>query len=179
MVGFAAQEFIRDLFMGLHITTDDFFKVGDVIKYGDHIGVVKKFTLHSTQIEDLYTKNIISISNRNLDATEVVSGQINLYIGLSYTEDFEKIHKVMQALAEQLPQRIEGVSDAIYKGTSEFSDSNIKYLLTVIMDPRQIPLLSVRTMTEIQREFRKAGIEIPYPQLDVHLDGAINQTSQG
>ena len=55
----------------------------------------------------------------------------------------------------------------------------IKYLLTVMMDPRQITLLSVRTMTEIQREFRKAGIEIPYPQLDVHLDGAINQTSQG
>ena len=170
VIGFAAQEFLRDIFMGIHITSDSFFKVGDVIKYGDYIGVVQKFTLQTTQIRDIYTRNIVSISNRNLHIAEVMSGVVDLRIGLSYDEDFEKIHRVMKDLARTLPERVEGIKESVYKGTSEFNDSTINYMLSITMDPRKVPQLRRNVLMELQREFRDNDIVFPYPQLDVHMD---------
>jgi len=170
VIGFAAQEFLKDMFMGIHISSDSFFKVGDVIKYKDYIGVVQKYTLQTTQIKDLYTRNIVNISNRNLDVVEVMSGMIDLRIGLSYTEDFEKIHRVMENLAKTLPERVPGITQSIYKGTSEFNESTINYMLSIFMDPMQMPQLRRNVLMEIQREFRANDIEFPFPQLDVHFD---------
>ena len=170
VVGFAAQEFLKDMFMGIHITSDSFFQVGDVIKYKDYIGVVEKFTLQTTQIRDLYTRSFVSISNRNLDIVEVMSGMIDLRIGLSYDEDFEKIHRVMEGLAAKLPERVEGITSSIYKGTSEFNDSSINYMLSINMDPKQMPQLRRNVLMEIQREFRENDITFPFPQLDIHMD---------
>lgn len=171
VIGFAAQEFLKDIFMGIHITTDNFYKVGDVLKYKDYIGVVQKFTMQTTQIKDIYTRNIINISNRNLDIAEVMSGMVDLRIGLSYNEDFEKVHRVMEELARTLPARVEGITESIYKGTSEFNESTINYMISIFMEPAKVPQLRRNVLMEIQKEFRKNDIVFPFPQLDVHFDG--------
>ena len=177
VIGFAAQEYLKDFFMGVHISSDTFFKVGDVIKFRDHIGVVTAFTMKTTKIKDIYTRNIISISNRNLDVVEVMSNMVDLRIGLSYNEDPERIHAVMKELAKKLPERVEGVEDSIYKGTSEFNDSTVNYMISVFMDPEKVPQLQRNVLMEIQREFASEGIEFPFPQLDVHVDGYTEASS--
>ncbi|MGX8703846.1 MAG: mechanosensitive ion channel family protein [bacterium] len=170
VVGFTAQEVMKDFLMGLRITSEDIFKVGDVIKYGNNIGVVTKFTLLTTHIRDIYTRSILCVSNRKLEVVEVIAGMVDLRIGLSYTEDFEKVHKVMEQLASTMTERVPGITESLYKGTSEFNESSVNYMLTVFMDPTQMPQLRRNVLMEIQREFKKNDIIFPYPQLDVHFD---------
>ena len=170
VVGFAAQEVMKDFLMGLRITSEAIFKVGDVIKYEDHIGVVTKYTLLTTHIRDIYTRSVICVSNRKLDVVEVIAGMIDLRIALSYTEDFEKIHKVMENLANTMSERVPGITESIYKGTSEFNDYSTNYMITIFMDPTQMPQLRRDVLMEIQRELRKHEIQFPFPQLDVHFD---------
>lgn len=170
VVGFAAQEVMKDFLMGSRITSEAIFQVGDVIKYDGHIGVVTKFTMLTTHIRDIYTRSVLCVSNRKLDVVEVIAGMVDLRIGLSYNEDFEKIHGVMENLAKTLPERVPGITESIYKGTSEFNSSTINYMLSIFMDPTQMPQLRRNVLMEIQREFRKNDIRFPFPQLDVHFD---------
>ena len=169
VIGFAAQEALKDIFMGIHITSDDFFKVGDVIKFRDYTGEVQKFTLRTTRIEDIRTHSIISISNRNLDVVEVISRLVDLKLNLPYYVNHKEIHAALQEITENLPKVVEGVESSVYKGTSDFNDSSVTYIIGIYVDPQNMPQLRRDALMEIQKELAERGIEFPYPQVDVHM----------
>ena len=73
VIGLALQDIIKDTIMGLHIISDSFFSVGDVIRVDDKEGIVRSFTLRTTKIELLTTHDIYIVCNRNIDRASVSS----------------------------------------------------------------------------------------------------------
>ena len=78
IIGFAVQDALKDIIKGFDIISDDYYQVGDVIKYGDIEGKVISVGIKTTKIEDIRSFNLISISNRNIEQVEVVSHLINI-----------------------------------------------------------------------------------------------------
>ena len=78
IVGFALQDAMKDIFRGLEIVADDYYDIGDVIKFNDNFGQVLSINLRTTRIQDINTMNIVSIANRNIDKVEVSTGYIYL-----------------------------------------------------------------------------------------------------
>ena len=66
IVGLALQDFLKDVIMGIHIITDHFFSVGDVVRYGDIEGVVIGFTMKTTRLRNIYDQTITTVCNRNI-----------------------------------------------------------------------------------------------------------------
>ena len=62
IIGFAIQDALKDIIKGIDIIADNYYNVGDVIKYGDITGKVLSIGLKTTKLEDVYTFNIVSIS---------------------------------------------------------------------------------------------------------------------
>ena len=80
--GFAIQDWLKDIIRGSSIISDDYFKVGDIVKYNDIEGKVLVIGLKTTKIKDIKTSNIISIANRKIEEVEIVSNLI--YVRIPY-----------------------------------------------------------------------------------------------
>ena len=78
--GFAIQDALKDVIKGIDIITDSYYQVGDIIRVNKYTGKVLSIGIKTTKIEDVFEKNIVSISNRNIEEVEVISHMINIDI---------------------------------------------------------------------------------------------------
>lgn len=170
IVGFALQDILKDFIMGIYIVWDNFFTIGDVVSYGDITeGEVIGFNLKSTKIYDVNTGNTITVSNRNISEILKISTWLDIGIPASYKENLEKIRQIMNEIAERALS-IEGVTDSKFLGTDEFKDSLIIYKIRVFCPADKKAPIKRAVNGLIQDVYNEHSIEIPFNQLDVHLD---------
>ena len=94
--GFAIQDALKDIIKGIDIIADSYYQVGDVIRVGKYTGLVLSIGIKTTKIEDIFEKNIVSISNRNIEQVEVLSHMINIDIPLPYDLDLDTYEKTIK-----------------------------------------------------------------------------------
>ncbi len=167
VVGFALQDALKDIIRGLDIVSGSYYDIGDLIKFGDNLGVVQSITLRTTKIRDINTNNIVSIANRNIDKVEIDAGYIYISVPLPYDLKIEKADAVMKAIAKNLA-KTELVTSAKYQGLTMIDDSTLNYQVMVTCEPAnrlQARRNSLHTIIETLEENK---ITVPYAQLDVH-----------
>ncbi|MBQ9022333.1 MAG: mechanosensitive ion channel family protein [Eubacterium sp.] len=171
IVGLALQDYLKDIIMGTHIVRDSFFKEGDVVKYGDQEGVVIEFNMRTTKIRCFSTGNILTVSNRNISEISVVpeSQFQDIDIGLPYEEDHQRVFDVLAKACGQIAQ-LDGVDDCVMKGILKFEDSDILYRVRFFCYPSKKYDLRLAANRIILECLTEAGISIPYPQIDVHMN---------
>ena len=169
ILGLALQETLKDVFMGFHILNDSFFAVGDVVLIDGQEGEVISFSLRTTKLRLLADGSTCVLCNRNIERVTVASHQVNVLVPLSYHDDVDRIRALMTSLAEAV-QTMDGIEQCAFVGTEDFGSSSIAYKLRFWCDPTQKDQLRRDVLGTVQDELKKAGISIPFDQLDVHLD---------
>lgn len=165
--GLAIQDWLKDIIRGSSILSDDYFKVGDVVKYNGIEGKVLVIGLKTTKIKDLATSNVISIANRNIEEIEVVSNFIYVRVPMPYEIDIERAEKAIDDIMK-LVDEYETVEKCRYLGVTEFKDSSTEYLLEVSGNPINKLQRKRDTLRAIKVGLAKNNIEIPYTQIDIH-----------
>lgn len=165
--GFAIQDALKDVIKGFDIITDSFYKVGDLVRIDNYTGIVTAIGIKTTKIEDIFEKNIISISNRNIDKVEILSHMINIDIPLPYDLKLKEAEKIIDYIVNNI-KKIDKVENAEYRGVNEFADSSIKYRIKVYCPP--IDKIQIRrdSLTCILKCLEEKNIEIPFTQIDIH-----------
>ena len=167
VIGFALQDALKDIIRGFEIVSDDYYEIGDVIKYGNNVGQVLSVTLRTTKIQDINTMNIVSIANRNIDQAEIVSGYIYIPIPIPYDIPIDQAEVAMHDIIKHLIHR-DKITDAKYQGITAIADSSLNYQIFVTcnpMDQLQVRRDCLRTIITVLKEHK---IHIPYTQLDIH-----------
>lgn len=167
ILGLALQDLLKDIIMGINILSEDFFMVGDIVKYENIEGKVLSIGLRNTKIKDIYTDHIFYITNRNIDKIQNVSGSLYVSIPAPYEEPLEKIEQIMQEACEKMKQE-EYVSECKYIGVGAFESSSIMYKLKVICNPEFKPSVYRKVLRCVKVLFDSNNIEIPYQQIDIH-----------
>ena len=167
IVGLALQDYLKDLIMGVHILTDHFFSVGDVVRYKGMEGIVISFTTKTTKIQSMDDFSVMSVSNRNIDEISVLGDFMYINIPISYKEDVNKVHRVLGEITEKVKE-IDGVKTAVYKGIFDFKDSSIFYRINYFANPKDKWNVWYKVVKLVQEGLWAEGIEIPFNQLDVH-----------
>ena len=167
VIGLALQDALKDIIMGINIVTDDFFSIGDVVKYKDIEGKVVNFGLKTTKIQDLVTNNIVSISNRNINEIEKVSKKIYVGIPAPYGLAVEDVEKVIESIILEIKKN-EDIIDCSYIGVSDFEASDVLYKLEVQCEPEYKLKAKRYTLRCIKMILDKNKIEIPFQQIDIH-----------
>ena len=165
--GLAIQDWLKDIIRGSSILSDDYFAVGDLVKYKEIEGRVLVLGLKSTKIQDIRTGNVVSIANRNIEEIEVVSNLIYINIPMPYELPIQSAERVIENIISKIKNN-SNVNDSNYKGVNEFADSSIKYLIEITYN--QPYKLQVRrdALRTILLEMEKNGISVPYTQIDIH-----------
>lgn len=165
--GLAIQDWLKDIIRGSSIISDDYFEVGNIVKYKNIEGKVLVIGLKTTKIKDLATGNIISVANRNIDEVELVSNFIYIRIPMPYEVKLNKAEKAIEDIVKLVKEN-DKVKSCEYKGVAELADSKIEYLLSVECNP-EFKLQTKRdTIRCILEGLESNKIEVPYTQIDIH-----------
>ena len=167
IIGFAIQDLLKDIIKGLDIISDQYFQVGDVIKYHNMEGKVLAIGLKCTKLRDLRTTNIVSISNRNIEEVEVVADFIDVFVPLSYELKISKAENIINEILLEL-KKLKLVNNAEYKGVSKLDESSINYHIKVYCDSINKLQANRDTLRTILLSLEKNNINIPYKQIDIH-----------
>ena len=179
-IGFGLQNVVNNFVSGLILLFERPIKTGDWIRVGDTDGYVTRIRVRSTEIQTLDRSEVI-VPNSELIALQVTNftlhsglGRIICPVGVAYGSDTELVKETLIAVAHQHDNVLQQGSSAprvIFKG---FGDSSLDFELRCFLtDIRQYwPTLSDLNFA-IDAAFRKAGIEIPFPQRDLHLRSTV------
>ncbi|MCH5188642.1 MAG: mechanosensitive ion channel family protein [Oscillospiraceae bacterium] len=167
IVGFALQDILKDLIMGVNVVWDNFFSVGDIVRYKNVEGKVVFFNLKVTKIYDVLTGNIFTVCNRNISEIEKISDWLDIVIPTSYEEDAARMRTTFKKICEEI-EHIGEVKSCEFLGTDAFAESSVNYRLRVHCHPERKRPVYRAALGIVQDVFAEEKISIPYPQLDVH-----------
>ena len=167
VLGLAIQDWLKDIIRGSSILSDNYFSVGDIVKYKEVEGKVLVIGLKTTKIQDLKTGNVLAIANRNIEEIEVVSNVIYVKIPMPYEVPVERAEKAIGDIIERI-QKNNSPNKCHYLGVTELADSSIQYLLEVGCDPARKLQVRRDTLRSILLGLADNQIEVPYNQIDVH-----------
>lgn len=167
VIGFALQDSLKDIIRGFVIISDDYYEIGDVIKYGDNIGPVVSVSLLTTKIQDINTMNIVSIANRNIDKVEVDPGYLYIPVPLPHEIKIAKAELLMKGIAKQLAHH-DDILTADYQGINDIDNSSYSYQFVITCDPANKLQVRRNALRIIISNLEKCKIHIPHDQLDIH-----------
>lgn len=167
IAGFALQDALKDIIMGINIVIEDYFSVGDVLKIGKVEGKIIEIRLKSTRMKDINNGNIFVISNRNISEALNLSEQLDIDIPIPYEEKIIKMEEIIDMMLEKI-SKLENVIKVEYKGLNEFADSAIYYKIRIFCKPEFKPQIKRDANRIIKLELDENNINIPYKQIDIH-----------
>lgn len=171
VIGYAAQDLIHDIVMGGTIAVEDFYQVGDVVSYNNAIWLVKGFNARATQLKDLLTDDVLSVSNRNITEIRKYSGQFTMTIPAPYDISAAQMMEVCREICRDA-EKNSLIHSCECLGVNEFGDSQINYLLRASSKPIDREVCRREILRLTQDIYEKHQISIPYPQLDIHFKNA-------
>ena len=167
IIGFIVQDAFKDIIRGIDIISDNYFAVGDVVKYGEIEGKVLMVGLKTTKIQDVKTSNIVSIANRNIEQVEIVSNDLFITIPMPYEVKVDKAENAINEVLKEI-SKDERIEETVYKGVNKFAESNIDYLIGVKCKPVDKLAVKRDILRIILVTLDKHKIAIPYQQIDIH-----------
>ena len=174
-IGFGLQNITNNFVSGIIILFERPIKVGDRIELEDIEGDVIKISLRSTTIVTNDNISVIVPNSKFISSTIINwshndrNVRFNVPIGVSYGSDPEKVKSLLLEVAEEENTVLKNPApDVIF---NEFADSSLNFSLRVwtqkhITTPQ---VLKSKLYFQIFKVFKENGIEIPFPQRDVHL----------
>jgi len=175
-ISFAAKDTLANLFSGVFIVADAPYKLGDfiVLDSGER-GRVTNIGIRSTR---LLTRDDVEITvpNSIMGNTKITNEaggphekyRIRIKVGVAYGSDIDKVHKVLLDVAKDYTEVCKNPEPRVR--FRAFGDSSLDHeLLCWVGKPVLCGRVSHTINTEIYKRFLKEGIEIPFPQRDVHI----------
>ena len=164
--GFASQTSVSNLISGFFIMGEQPFVVGDVVQVAGREGTVLSIDMLSVKLRT-FDNTFIRIPNETLVKSEVVTmtrfpvRRINVYLGVAYKEDLERVKSVLFDTARANPDILmEPEPVFVFKG---FGDSSLDILFGAWTVREKWLQAKNAIHIEIKRALDDAGIEIPFP----------------
>ena len=177
VLGFAFKETLGNICGGLIILTFKPFKVGHMIEYEQYIGEVKSIELFYTRIKTAQNEQVIIpnglITNNEIrNMTKEKVRRLDLIVGVSYNSDILKVKELLNEIVKEEMDREEKLalkSPEPTIGIIELGPSAVNFCVYVYAKSENYFRLKLKLNERIKLRFDENDIEIPYPQMDIHI----------
>jgi len=176
-IGFGLQNIVNNFISGLILLFERPIKTGDWVVVGGTEGYVKRIRIRSTQIQTFDRADVI-VPNSELISSQVTNwmlkderGRLRLPVGVAYGTDTAQVKAILERIASEHPEVVnDGSLPRPYVLFRGFGDSALDFELRAFIRNVDNRLRIISDLNfAIDQAFREAGIEIPFPQRDVHI----------
>ncbi|PKF60531.1 mechanosensitive ion channel protein [Psychromonas sp. psych-6C06] len=172
-VGLALQGSLSNFASGVLIVILRPFKAGEYIEAAGIAGSVESVQIFATTLVTPDNKFVV-VPNSSILGGNIINysrkptRRIDLVIGVSYQADLAKTKSVLEAVltANPLVLKDPGVTVAV----AELADSSVNFVVRPWVNSDDYWPVRFELMQAIKDGLDEAGIEIPFPQMDVHMD---------
>jgi potassium efflux system protein len=174
-LGFGLQEIVANFICGLIVLFERPFRVGDTVTIGTVTGTVSRIRIRATTIIDWDRKELI-VPNKEFITGQLINWSLSdpivrfsIDVGIAYGSDTELAEKLLLKVLHENPMILKDPKPTAY--FLGFGDNSLNFQLRLFINniDHRLPVQHELHMA-VDREFRKAGIVIAFPQRDVHFD---------
>jgi potassium-dependent mechanosensitive channel len=183
-LGFGLQNIVQNFVSGLIMLLERPVKRGDFVVVGDTRGTVREIRARATVVTTLDNVDIL-VPNAQFISEEVVNQtfddrnlRIRVRVGVAYGSDTALVRETLERVSMKHPSVLQDRPAVVL--FDDFGDSSLDFSVLIWVGD---PLIQNRVASDIRFEidgaFREAGIEIPFPQRDLHLKSGFAGTGAG
>lgn len=172
-IGMALNGSIGHLASGVMIMIFKPFTVGDLVEVGGgHVGSVEGINAFNTTLATLDNKRII-IANSNVTGNTItnISGQgtvgVELTFGIGYNDSIDKAREIILQVGKSCPYILDSPAQGVV--VAELADSSVNLATRPFCKSENYWDTMFYMQENVKKEFDKAGVGIPFPQMDVHM----------
>ena len=174
-LGFGMQTIVSNYISGFTILMDKSLHIGDILTIGEHYGIVTSIKSRYTVLRKLEGVEVI-IPNNTLISENIINHtymdrnvRVWVDIQISYKSSVDLAKKIMHDAAMRQDRVMKDPEPSVY--LFYFNESGIDLKLVFFIKDAEEGQLRLKSdiSEEIWREFQKQGVEIPFPQRDLHI----------
>lgn len=179
-IGFGLQNIAQNFVSGLILLLERPVKKGDFVEVGDTRGTVREIRARATVVTTLDNVDIL-VPNGQFITERVINStfhdrrvRIGVRVGVAYGSDTDLVRATLERVAAEHVGVLEEPKPLVR--FDDFGESSLDFTLLVwLASPRTEPIVASELRFAIDRAFREAGIEIPFPQRDVRIRGGLDE----
>jgi potassium efflux system protein len=175
-LGFGLQEIVANFVSGLILLLERPIRVGDVISVGETGGTVEKINIRATVVTNWDRQQII-VPNKNFVTQNLINWTRNdeimrrkVLVSVAYGSDVEKVLRLLREIVDNHPKVRKDPEPRIF--FENFGESSLDFEVWLFAPVTEGKPVMTEIRTEITRRFAAEGIEIPFPQRDLHVKSA-------
>ncbi|MEM3074816.1 MAG: mechanosensitive ion channel family protein [Candidatus Pacearchaeota archaeon] len=174
-VALALQPTLGNIFSGISLILDKSIKIGDWVYLDANTrGIIERIGLRSTRIKT-FDNELIIIPNTKLADSQIQNvalpepkSRVVVTFSVAYGSDIDKVKKLVLKEIKSI-QHIEDDPEPIVRFV-EMGQSSLNFKVYFFVDSFENRWIAIdEANTKIYNALNKAGITIPFPQIDVHL----------
>lgn len=173
-IGFGLQTIVNNLVSGVILAFEKPVQIGDLIEVGGHSGRIKEMGIRASKIAT-YEGSEIIVPNGDLLSQHLVNWtlsnnnrRVELLIGVAYGTELKKVKQLLFNLIIDREGIMKEPDPLVL--IHNFGDNSVDFrVLFWVADLSKWLELKSQVMSDIYESFYNEGIEIPFPQRDVHL----------
>ncbi len=173
-LGFGLQEIVSNFVSGIILLVERPIQVGDVITVGSMSGTVRRINIRATTVLNFDQQEVV-LPNRNLITQDVTNwtrgdtvNRLVITIGVGYGSDVDQVSKALERVAASDKAVLKDPAPSVI--FTEHGESSLNFAVRVyIPSPDYLMPVRDRLNKAINAELRRLGIEIPFPQRDLHI----------
>ena len=171
-IGLALQGSLSNFAGGIMLLILKPFRIGDSIEVEGHLGTVERIGMFYTTIIKFGNERVI-IPNGPLFSVNIINysqnttRRDNIIVGIGYGSDLKKAKEILYSLTQSCPTALQDPAPVVY--VNELADSSVNFTVRVWSKTEHYWDTHFYLIEQIKLTFDKEGIEIPFPQRDVHI----------
>ncbi|MEL6498969.1 MAG: mechanosensitive ion channel family protein [Planctomycetota bacterium] len=177
-IGLALSGLLGNFSAGIMLLIFRPFKVGDVVNAGGTTGKVESIELFTT-VFDTPDNRRIMVPNSEIfggtieNITHHPTRRCDIAVGTDYPADIDETRRVLEKVAAEVEGGMNDPAPVVY--LSELGGSSIDWSVRVWCNAADYWAVRERLTRNVKVALDEANIGIPFPQMDVHIDGGITQ----
>jgi len=177
-LGFGLQEIVANFISGVIILFERPVRVGDFVTIGELEGTVSNIAIRATTITDFDNREVL-LPNKSIITENVTNWtlrdsimRIIVPIGVAYGSDVDKVRELLMSVCNENVDVLETPAPRVF--FMDHGDSSLNFeVRAFISNPRKRFRVRDELNSAINKALARSGIEIPFPQRDLHVRGGV------
>ncbi len=174
-IGFGLQNLVNNVVSGFVLLTEQPIRLRDKVQIDDVLGHVSHIGIRASTISTFDGAEVI-VPNGDLISERVVNWtlsapqqRVTIPVGIAYGTDPDQVLGILRKVADAHDKVFKAPAPlALFRG---FGESSLDFELRVFMNPSDVLEVPSDLVVAINEALKEAGIEIPFPQRDLHVRG--------
>jgi len=173
-IGFGLQSFFNDIISGIFLLFEGTIEVDDVVEVDNIVGKVKKISLRATTIinradiimiipnHKFFSENVVNWSHNKIQT------RFSIEVGVSYGSNTTLVKEILLSCVASHPEALSKPKPIVR--FSDFGNSSLDFKVYFWSENIfRIEGIQSDIRFLIDQKFRDNGVEIPFPQTDLHI----------